>query len=49
MSNERLPQKLALADRLKAVTTISGKGKPRIGKEEFMAVGDTTIRDAAPE
>lgn len=38
MSNERLQQKLALEGGLKAVTTISGKGKPKIGKEEFMAV-----------
>lgn len=38
MSNERLQQKLALEGGLKAVTTIEGKGKPKIGKDEFMAV-----------
>lgn len=38
MSNERLQQKLALEGGLKAVTTIEGKGKPKIGKEELMAV-----------
>lgn len=38
MSNERLQQKLALEGGLKAVTTIEGKGKPKIGKAELMAV-----------
>ena len=38
MSNERLQQKLALEGGLKAVTTIEGKGKPKIGKDELMAV-----------
>ncbi|MEN6304853.1 MAG: aminotransferase class V-fold PLP-dependent enzyme, partial [Armatimonadia bacterium] len=46
MSNERLQQKLALEGGLKAVTTIEGKGKPKIGKEEFMAV---VQRFALPE
>ena len=35
---ERQQQKLALEGGLKAVTTIQGKGKPKIGKDEFMAV-----------
>ncbi|MBU0606688.1 MAG: hypothetical protein KKI08_02325, partial [Armatimonadetes bacterium] len=35
---ERQQQKLALEGGLKAVTTIQGKGKPKIGKAEFMAV-----------
>lgn len=38
MSNERLQQKLALEGGLKAVTTIEGKGKPKIGKDELMAI-----------
>jgi len=35
---ERQAQKLALEGGLKAVTTLKGKGKPKIGKDEFMAV-----------
>lgn len=35
---EQQAQKLALEGGLKAVTTIEGKGKPKIGLEEFMAV-----------
>jgi len=35
---ERQAQKLALEGGLKAVTTIQGKGKPKIGKDELMAV-----------
>ena len=35
---ERQAQKLALEGGLKAVTTIEGKGKPKIGLEEFMSV-----------
>lgn len=38
MSKERLEQKLALQGGLKAVTGIEGRGKPKIGLEEFMAV-----------
>lgn len=35
---ERQQQKLALEGGLKAVTTIEGRGRPKIGKDEFMAV-----------
>ncbi len=38
MPDEREQQKLALQGGLKAVTSIEGKGKPKIGVEEFMAV-----------
>lgn len=35
---ERLAEKLALEGGLKAVTRLEGKGKPKIGLEEFMAI-----------
>ncbi len=38
MAKEREVQKLALRGGLKAVSSIEGKGKPKIGVEEFMAV-----------
>ncbi len=38
MSKDREVQKLALRGGLKAVTQIEGKGKPKIGLQEFMAV-----------
>lgn len=38
MSNERTVQKLALQGGMKAVTKIEGKGQPKIGRDEFMAV-----------
>lgn len=38
MSNERTAQKLALEGGLKAVTQIEGKGQPKIGMDEFMAI-----------
>ena len=37
-SDSRKTQKLALQGGLKAVSSIEGKGKPKIGVEEFMAV-----------
>lgn len=38
MSKERLQQQLALQGGMKAVTKIEGKGQPKIGREEFLAV-----------
>ncbi len=38
MSDERAKEKLALEGGLKAVTRIEGKGEPKIGVDEFMAV-----------
>ncbi|MFO7957014.1 MAG: DegT/DnrJ/EryC1/StrS family aminotransferase [Candidatus Brocadiia bacterium] len=38
MAKERDKQKLALQGGLKAVSSIEGKGEPKIGVEEFMAV-----------
>ncbi|HUW34672.1 MAG TPA: DegT/DnrJ/EryC1/StrS family aminotransferase [Planctomycetota bacterium] len=38
MPDTRMQQKLALHGGLKAVSRIEGKGKPKIGVEEFMAV-----------
>lgn len=40
MSEERNAQKLALQGGMKAVTSIEGKGDPKIGKDEFMAVAE---------
>ncbi len=40
MSNHRLEQQLALHGGMKAVTRIQGKGKPKIGIEEFMSVAE---------
>lgn len=40
MANTRAEQKLALHGSLKAVTRIEGKGKPKIGVEEFMSVAE---------
>lgn len=38
MGNQRAEQKLALHGSAKAVTRIEGKGKPKIGVDEFMSV-----------
>ena len=40
MGNTRAAQKLALHGSLKAVTRIEGKGKPKIGPDEFMALAE---------
>lgn len=40
MSDERARQQLALQGGMKAVTTIRGKGQPKIGVEEFMSVAE---------
>lgn len=40
MGNSRAEQELALHGSLKAVTTIEGKGEPKIGVEEFMSVAE---------
>jgi 8-amino-3,8-dideoxy-alpha-D-manno-octulosonate transaminase len=40
MANQRDAQRLALQGGMKAVTTIEGKGKPKIGLEEFMSVAE---------
>lgn len=40
MSKEREQEQLALQGGLKAVTTIEGKGQPKIGVEEFMSVAE---------
>lgn len=40
MSKERLQQQLALQGGIKAVTRIEGKGKPKIGLEEFLSVAE---------
>jgi len=40
MGSSKLEQKLALQGGLKAVTQIQGKGKPKIGVEEFMSVAE---------
>lgn len=40
MGNTKLEQKLALQGGLKAVTRIQGKGRPKIGVEEFMSVAE---------
>ena len=40
MGDTRAEQKLALHGSLKAVTRIEGKGKPKIGIDEFMAVAE---------
>lgn len=49
MKSERLTQQLALQGGMKAVSAIEGKGQPKIGPEEFMALArrfglsDTTL------
>ena len=40
MSDKRQQEKLALEGGLKAVTSIEGKGQPKIGVDEFMAVAE---------
>ena len=40
MSKDRVRQKLALEGGLKAVTRLEGKGQPKIGVDEFMAVAE---------
>jgi len=40
MSDERARQQLALQGGMKAVSTIQGKGKPKIGVDEFMSVSE---------
>ncbi len=40
MSKNRLQQQLALQGAMKAVSSIEGKGKPKIGLEEFMSVAE---------
>lgn len=40
MPKTKLEQKLALQGGMKAVSTIEGRGKPKIGVEEFMAVAE---------
>jgi 8-amino-3,8-dideoxy-alpha-D-manno-octulosonate transaminase len=40
MTNSRAEQKLALHGSLKAVTRIAGKGRPKIGVDEFMSVAE---------
>ncbi len=40
VSDERKVQQLALQGGLKAVSTIEGKGKPKIGVEEFLSVAE---------
>lgn len=40
MSDERAKEKLALEGGLKAVGSIQGKGKPKVGLEEFMAIAE---------
>ncbi|NLJ35660.1 MAG: hypothetical protein GX358_05405, partial [candidate division WS1 bacterium] len=40
MSKERAKEKLALEGGLKAVGSIQGKGKPKVGLEEFMAIAE---------
>ena len=40
MGNPRAEQKLALHGSLKAVTRIEGKGKPKIGVDEFMSLAE---------
>lgn len=40
MSDERARQQLALQGGLKAVSTIEGKGQPKIGVEEFLSVAE---------
>ena len=40
MANQKDIQKLALHGGLKAVTRFEGKGKPKIGVEEFMSIAD---------
>jgi 8-amino-3,8-dideoxy-alpha-D-manno-octulosonate transaminase len=40
MSRQRLEQQLALNGGMRAVTRIEGKGKPKIGVDEFLAVAE---------
>ena len=40
MSNTRAEQRLALHGSQKAVTSIEGKGRPKIGVEEFMSLAE---------
>jgi len=40
MGNPRAEQQLALHGSLKAVTRIEGKGKPKIGADEFMSLAE---------
>ncbi|MHB1294170.1 MAG: DegT/DnrJ/EryC1/StrS family aminotransferase [Anaerolineae bacterium] len=40
MSDHALEQKLALQGGMKAVSTIEGKGEPKIGIDEFLAIGE---------
>ncbi len=58
MSDDKLRQKLALEGGLKAVGTLQGRGSPKIGREEFLAVAArfgfsertlAKIRDAVAE
>ncbi len=40
MADERAKEKLALEGGLKAVTSIEGRGRPKIGVDEFMAIAE---------
>jgi len=40
MGDERAKEKLALEGGLKAVTSIEGKGQPKIGVDEFMSIAE---------